>query len=177
MATANLFYENRCIFVSDEDFEDNNLPLLDKKFYRNKQELLYEQPFEFFDITLNIGYYEGGCIDYTPKKVYQDYSLPIEDKLSYWWSYNTKKELINDVTRIFNISEYKVHKIIGNMNEYKNFDDFMYFSFEKLNEYFSELEREKVEKYLDKLRDDYGYDELCCVAQFSNGETFYEKIK
>lgn len=68
MATGNFMYDNRCVFVSDDDYEFNNHPKTEnskhdtnRSYSRRK---LADYDYIFFEIVLTAGYYEGGCIDY-----------------------------------------------------------------------------------------------------------------
>ena len=65
MATGNFCYENRCVVVTDDDYEIGNLPEMGECVdnSRNYPSYLIEE-FEFWVVVLTAGYYEGACIDY-----------------------------------------------------------------------------------------------------------------
>ena len=70
MATHNFAYENRLIYVEDEDYESGNVP--EHKEYvqgcnRNYPSYYldeYRASFHTLDIVITSAYYSGGCIDY-----------------------------------------------------------------------------------------------------------------
>lgn len=127
MSTSNFYYKNRCIVVSDEDFDNDNVPEYDNRTDYGLRSYpsfpLREQPnCKILIAVLTGAYYSGACIDY------------IED--------DTRKDEMTE----------------------KQYDRLL------------EIEEKRMNKFLDKLRDGYGFDEARCVARFSNGEAVYEKI-
>ena len=69
MATGNFAYENRCIVVTDNDYEDGNIPPLgdwEKNTSRSypSRLLAVSDDFKFWNIVITTGYYSGACIDY-----------------------------------------------------------------------------------------------------------------
>ena len=71
MAANNFCFENRCIVVENDDFEFGNVPEhneYDKKSLRSyPSSILDESNFDFWNVVLTSGYYEGACIDYKPR--------------------------------------------------------------------------------------------------------------
>lgn len=55
-------------------------------------------------------------------------------------------------------------------------DDYVEAATEKVGEYLAEKEEKEVNEYIDNLKKEYGYEEVCRVATFSNGETIYRKV-
>lgn len=179
MGASNFCYDNRCVVVTNEDFECGNVP---KHNERRKDSLrcyesfnLDDSDFEFWDVILTYGYYEAACIDYVPK-VDMYGSNMVESRMRYAWNYDSVRQLVSDFMEEFGVSEYRVRKVIGKLSEYcGNLQAFVENAMEKMNIYLSELERERVDAYLDKLMEDYGYEEYYATARFSNGETWYGK--
>lgn len=68
MGTSNFAYENRCVVVTDEDFEFDNIPergeCISNYYFRNNFPTYtltgYSDLFKFHDIVISAGYYEGG---------------------------------------------------------------------------------------------------------------------
>jgi hypothetical protein len=68
--TGNFYYENVCLYVSDEDYEMGNYPEYDKSPINDNRNFPqyplsdYNDGLECFSIVLTPGYYEGACIDF-----------------------------------------------------------------------------------------------------------------
>lgn len=69
-ATGNFSYENRCVYVSDEDYEDGNVPATEERSIGGSRSFPqyplvdYNDGLKCHRIVLTPGYYEGACIDY-----------------------------------------------------------------------------------------------------------------
>lgn len=126
MSTPNFKYKNRCIVVSDDDYENGNYPE-----YEGENEIsgnrnypsykLREQP-EGCGILIAIltgAYYSGACIDYIVDPNWEEETDPAQ----------------------------------------------------------LEQEANIMNKFLDKIVEGYGLEEVKCMAVFSNGEAMYEKVK
>jgi hypothetical protein len=79
--TGNFYYENVCLYVSDEDYESGNVPEIENNsinYSRNFPQyplVDYNDNLRFYNIVLTPGYYEGACIDYVEiddNEVYSD---------------------------------------------------------------------------------------------------------
>ena len=70
MATSNFFYKNRCVAISNNNWENGNLPECECDYFGRNKMLL--KRVLMFNITINIGYYTGGCIDY---EIYPEYGI------------------------------------------------------------------------------------------------------
>lgn len=178
MATSNFCYDNRCVVVTNEDYECGNHPQLDEF----RCEPLHTYPscklagynFHFWEIVLTSGHYEHACIDYVEKtgsrSVYH-YINP--------GNYSSVREFCDDVYFEFKdkISRYKIRKIFsGFRSSGKELYDFLEDKFNECVEYAADVERKKVEAAIDKIKADYGYEEYCVYARLSNGETWYSKV-
>lgn len=185
MSTPNFYYKNRCVVVTDDDMEEDNVPQTKwKACDRNYPQSIvvsdeYINDFGdlyLHDITLNAGYFTAACIDY------QEKDEPREEVGHYFmapWRYETAKEFIADAREMLpeslRPSRYRLRRIMGprcgrDMEEY--IDGCM----DRLTDYIAEREREKCEKIVTYLRDKYGYSEYRCAWIASNGEAGYTKI-
>lgn len=125
--TGNFAYDNRCVLVTDEDFEVGNVPETEDKAinqdHRFPQYPLtdYNDGLRYYCIVLTPGYYEGACIDYVEidneSTEYDfNYFCEYESDLQYWeydvdtdsWfdnrtddGYHTKEEMIPIILNIF----------------------------------------------------------------------------
>lgn len=179
MGAANFCYENRCIVVTNEDFDFGNVPEhneYDKKCCRSYPSyFLDDADFEFWSVVITSGYYEAACIDYKPK--FDEYGFNmVESRMNYSFAYRTVKDLVKDFCDEFKLSVYRVRKLIGKLSECDCLSAFAERAFDRVNEYLSELEEIKVNEFLDRLKSDYGFEEYGVSARFSNGETWYSKI-
>lgn len=172
MATGNFCYENRCVVVTDGDYEMGNLPEMGECVdnSRNYPSYLIEE-FEFWDVVLTAGYYEGACIDY----IEHHKRSPYDTVQGYIGYPSTKKELFKECKEAFGLSKRKMQAICGNVGD-KDINDYVEKATEKVGEYLAKKEEKEVNEYIDKLKEGYGYEEVCRFATFSNGETIYQKV-
>ena len=173
MATGNFCYENRCVVVTNDDYEMDNLPVLGEWVYNssNYPSRLIEE-FEFWVVVLTAGYYEGACIDYIEHHKYSPYDV-VQGYIGYP---STKKELFKECKEAFGLSRRKMQAICGNVGD-MDIDDYVEKATEKVGEYLSEKEEVKVNKFIDGLKQLHGYEEVERMATFSNGETIYQKVR
>lgn len=172
MATGNFCYENRCVVVSELDFEINNVPERIECVDNNNSfpSWLIEE-FEYWEVVITSGYYEGACIDYK-----EHHSRSAYDVVQGYIGYpSTKKELFDECKRAFSLSKRKMQAICGNVGD-MDIDDYVEKATEKVGEYLAEKEEKEVNEYIDKLKNTYGYDEVYCVCHASNGEAFYKSV-
>lgn len=172
MATSNFCYENRCVVVENDDLEMDNLPVLgewvDKS--RSYPSRLIEN-FEFWQVVLTYGYYEGACIDYIEHPSRSPYDV-VQGYIGYP---STKKEFFKECKEAFGLSRRKMQAICGNVNG-MDIDDYVEKATEKVGEYLAEKEAVKVNKFIDGLKQLHGYEEVERMATFSNGEAIYRKV-
>lgn len=178
MATSNFCFENRCIVVKDEDFEFGNVPE-HNKYNKNSlssypSSILDESNFDYWNVVLTSGYYEGACIDYIPRLDEYGQDM-VTSRMRYYWSYDSVKQLINDFVDEFRLSVYRVRKLIGKLSECVDLEHFCERAFDRVHEYLSKIEEIKVNEFLDELKQRFGYAELYVSARFSNGETIYKQ--
>lgn len=172
MATGNFCYENRCVVVTNDDYDMGNVPVMGECVdnSRNYPSYLIEE-FGFWEVILTVGYYEGACIDYIEHHKYSPYDV-VQSNIGYPCS---KSELFDECKRAFGLSRRKMQAICGNVGD-MDIDDYVEKATEKVGEYLAEKEEVKVNKFIDGLKQLHGYEEVRCVATFSNGETIYQKV-
>ena len=174
MSTCNFAYVNRCIVVTNDDYEMDNLPPMGKWLDCDRnypsRELAVNDDFYFFDVVITSGYYQDACIDYIRNEQTAEYFLG--DTMYY----PTKRKLFNCCKEEFGLSEYRLRKICGKVKDFKNYDVWIAVAYDKITEYLADNEERKVNEYLDGLKKLYGYGELGCAGVFSNGEGIYEKV-
>lgn len=123
MATSNFYYENRCIVVTNEDYECDNVPAHSKYMQGSLRNypsyILDDAEFDFWDVVITSGYYEGACIDYMPKTDMYGQDM-VTSRMGYAWDYESVHGLVKDFVHEFHLSEYRVKKIIGKLNECMN---------------------------------------------------------
>ena len=173
MSTCNFAYENRCIVVTNDDFEMDNLPPMGKwlnnDFNYPSRILAISDDFDFWDIVMTSGYYEAACIDYIESE------RDVEDFLGSTCYFDTKEEFFKECKNEFGLSDYRMRKICGNMGK-MSLEDYLEQSYERLTNYLREQEETKVNKCLDGIKHLYGYEEYVLDWRASNGEAGYRKI-
>lgn len=168
MATVNFGYENRCVIVSNDDIEIENIPSTGENVgtFRNSLYVLDDyDDFEFFNIVLGYGYYKGAFIDYRDKDFNDD-----------WWyidNASSKNELakllFDDFGKHLGRSLKTFRKHMENTGSIED-------AFEKAYEWMLDVERAKVNKVIDGIKQYYGYDECVCLGVMGNGEGVYKMI-
>lgn len=179
MSAPNFFYDRRCVLVTNEDFECGNVPAHDECFdndrsYPSAYLDKYKDDFSTIAIVLTSGYYSDACIDIVDR----------EDKASELLGYTfhymnlNRKEVLEDVCYFLGCSRNFANKYLkGCRYGSENYENDLYVSFEELVDAWRDVEVEKANKVVDKIMRDYGYKELAKVAQFSNGEAWYDYVK
>ena len=81
MGASNFFYKNRCVAISDDDYTNGNVPECESKYFGRDKMLL--QKVLMYNITINIGYYTGGCIDY---EINDNYDNIINEYYGYYYT-------------------------------------------------------------------------------------------
>ena len=173
MATSNFAYDNRCIVVTNDDFEMDNLPPMGKwlnnDFNYPSRILAISDDFDFWDIVMTSGYYEAACIDYIESE------RDVEDFLGSTCYFDTKEEFFKECKNEFGLSDYRMRKICGNMGKMP-LEDYLEQSYERLTNYLREQEEIKVNDCLDRIKQTYGYEEYKTECIMSNGEAIYKKV-
>lgn len=177
MSTTNFSYQNRCVFVSNEDYEFGNIPTLGNCVNKNRNYpsyILEEYDFfKFYQIVLTSGYYEAACIDFVETNDGYD----IEDLLCKSDYYLYKIDFIQDCIAEFGISKYRINKLCGTIKDCGgDFECWLSNAVEKITDYLKEIEANECNKIIDQIKEEYGYEEICCIGRFSNGEGVYQKV-
>lgn len=181
MSTPNFSYKNRCIVISAEDFEDGNIPEIQPLgFDRSYQQYTlpeYEDRLIFWQPVITSAYYEGASLDYQRRDNYaEDYF-----DLQHTYKYRTLAEFLDDLKtfdfRRFFLSWNAVKKHFSGLKKAsKPLDEFIDERLDGLIELLAEQERSAANILLDKIKEGYGYEEIKCIALFSNGEAIYSRI-
>lgn len=173
MATSNFCYQNRCVIVTDDDYEFGNIPECEDDerlpYNRSFPSRLIKR-FEFWDVVLTSGYYQDACIDYIERE--DDGFDIITGYIGYPCS---KKELFSELKDAFGISNRTAQKICGNVGKLA-IDDYVEHAKDKIKDYLAEREENEVNAYIDKLKEEYGYRECACICHASNGEAMYKMV-
>ena len=172
MATSNFCYQNRCVIVTDDDYEFENIPECEDNEclpYNSSFPSKLIKRFEFWDVVLTSGYYQDACIDYVERD-------DIWDVITGYIGYPcSKKELFAELKDAFGISKRMAQKICGNVGTL-DIDDYVEQAKDKIKDYLAEREEHEVNAYIDKLKEEYGYRECTCIGRASNGEAFYQMV-
>ena len=175
MATSNFDYENRCVVITDEDFENGNIPATNGYAITYRRSARWfvdiDEDLRYYDIVVTCGYYAHACLDFVEK------SNP-NDCLSIYEYYDFKNahELHKCMSEDFGISVSTARRICGKSSGYENFWDYVDSAFEKMDDYLRSREERVCNKIIDRIKKKFGYEEYVRFATASNGETFYEKI-
>lgn len=179
MGAANFCFDNRCVVVTDEDYEDGNYPKLgdwlpgSRRSYDSRK--LDGYSFRFWEVVLTSAYYSGGCIDYVEK---ENDGRSINDCFRPH-IYENVAEFCRDLHQEFSdlISKSRIRKIFSGIKKTGwSVDRFIEERYDDFVQVIEEIERPKVNAAIDKIKEDYGYDEYAVSVRFSNGETWYEKV-
>ena len=178
MSAPNFSYDRRCVLVRYE-CGYNNCPTIGECFDNDRSYPSYflkdyENDFSTIAIVLTIGYYSDACIDIVDR---EDKTNELIGYAGYYSKY-TRKELLNDVCYFLGCSRNFANKFFKGLRR----DDYNYGSqleeaFDTLVEAWRDIEVEKANKVVDKIMKNYGLRELTKVAQFSNGEAWYDYVK
>lgn len=169
MATCNFGYNNRCVIVTDNDFEFGNIPSIGSHThlgYRDDYRVLDDfDNFNFWVPVLGFGYYEDGYIDYIEKDFEDDWRY-----IDYVESKNKLAQMLyEDFGASLNRSEKTFRKHMENTNTIEE-------AFDKCFKWMREVEEKQVNKVIDGIAQSYGYQECRRVATFSNGEAIYQLV-
>ena len=171
MGTSNFFYKNRCVAISDDDYNTGNVPECESDYFGRDKMLL--QRVLMYNITINIGYYTGGCIDY---EINDSYENIITEYYGYYYTPSTKKELINDIAyycgEYIKVSKNELTKVLRGLRIDKDFEQIS----DMLDNFILPKIESKVNDIIDNIKREYGYIELKRISTFSNGEAIYKQI-
>lgn len=171
MGTTNFDYRNRCIVVTEEDLECGNRPESSERvgyeWGRPAFALCDYDDFRFFHVVIAYGYYEGACIDYRGK------DITALDILygCYADNYNGE-ELIRDTLEEFSglVTEDELRAIV---TEEASRSGDKWDAYDRMDERITALlaRREEVEvnRVLNEIKAEYGYDEMEVSGRFSDG--------
>ena len=179
MSAPNFYFDRRCVLVSNKDFSFGNVPAHDECFDNDRSYPSYylddyKDDFSTIAIVLTSGYYADACIDIVDR---EDRANELIGYAGYYSRY-TRRELLDDVCYFLGCSRNFANKFFKGLRR----DDYNYGSqleeaFDTLVEAWRDVEVEKANKVVDKIMKEYGFRELCCTAQFSNGEAWYDYVK
>lgn len=190
MGTANFYFKNRCIVVSNEDMESENTPSYSKKESNISLRSFPCYPLEGYDdelklveLTINSAYYEGACIDWH----FNDNTAGSIIGLDLYDHCPTTSELFKDIKEFFPSLSKKafrnaVHSIREKMG-LKGYEriakgdewDYIEEIDNAITEWLREKEAERANEELTRIKALYGYDEYKVIGRFSNGETLYQR--
>ena len=180
MSAPNFSFDRRCVLVTNDDFEFGNVPARDCEDFGNNRSypscLLEDYKDDFFTvaIVLTAGYYADACIDIVDR---EDRADELIGHVGYYSNY-TRKELLDDVCYFLGCSRnFANTRLKGCRLGSDTYEHDIEKAFEHIVDDWREVELRKANKVVDKIMKDYGLKELCCVAQFSNGEAWYDYVK
>lgn len=181
MSAPNFSYDRRCVLVPADEYGFNNCPTLGECFNNDRSYPSYyldkyKDDFSTIAIVLTAGYYSDACIDI----VDDDSLVPELSCADYHLARLTRDELYDELHYYFhgNISKRMMLRHLKGLNVRD--DDYQGKLADAVDAMFEEVrdnELKKANKVVDKIKKDYGLKELRCVAQFSNGEAWYDYAK
>jgi hypothetical protein len=181
MSAPNFSYDRRCVLVPDDDYEMGNYPSLgdcfgDDRYYVSYYLRKYQGDFSTVAIVLTTGYYSDACIDI----VDDDTLVPELSCADYHLALLTRDELFDELYYYFkgNISKRMMLRHLKGLDRRdEDYQSKLSYAVDAMFEEVRDKELEKADKLVDKIMKDYGLRELTKVAQFSNGEAWYDYIK
>lgn len=192
MGAINFSYINRCVVVTDDDYEFENIPTLGE--YANnsrnypsrfikydeikevKEFLQTIKPIQLHNIVLTSGYYENACIDFVRN---EDNSVFDCVGWSCNYNYNTINEIIGYITNDYNISADDIKTLIQKRMDVMGItaetddDDFQCFYeylMDDIDEKILENEIAHCNHIIDIIKKIYGYKEIYSKPSFCMGE-------
>lgn len=188
MGTCNFNIKNRCVVISDEQWEFGDTPSFDKdndKYnydsYKNDRDFIgivddkeYTNNLISTDLVAFNGYYEASSIDFRQNE-------NLRDDLEYFYTscnFDSLKEYIYrfDNQGFHYFACRYLRKAVKETVGIKDLDK----RIQKINDLIEErcLKRDikEANKMLDLIKKDYGYSEYEVSARFSSGETHYKKV-
>lgn len=181
MSAPNFSYDRRCVLVPDDRYDTDFYPDLGKCFdndrtYPSYYLKRYEDEFSTVAIVLTVGYYSDACIDI----VDDDTLVPELSCADYHLARLTRDELYDELYYYFhgNISKRMMLRHLKGLNvRDDDYQSKLSYAVDAIFEEVRDNELKKADKLVDKIMKDYGLRELTKVAQFSNGEAWYDYVK
>lgn len=179
MSAPNFSYDRRCVLVPNDRIEFGDCPAIGDCFdndrsYPSSYLADYKDDFATVAIVLTSGYYADACIDIVDR---DDKASELLDYTFHYMNLN-RKEVLEDVCYFLGCSRNFANKYLkGCRYGSENYENDLYVSFENLVEAWRDEEIKKANKVVDKIMKYYGLRELTKVAQFSNGEAWYDYVK
>ena len=179
MSAPNFSFQNRCVLITNADYEEGNIPELgtwddgDRSY--PAREIAESSDLKTVKVVITSGYYSDACLDYI--KTGKDLLDFIN--YDYYLSDYTRKELVNEIQYFFPwVSTRLINKVFKGCDRRKEdnlqrIQDAVY----HMNEIIEEQESKMADKMIDRIKKKYCYRELCCKGIFSNGEAIYDFIK
>ena len=201
MGARNFVYQNRCVVITDDDYEFGNLPTLgdyidisrsypsriveidDLELTKVKEYRATIKPIHLHNIVVTSGYYEHACLDFLRN---EDNSSIDYVGWSCHYDFNTIEEIIEPITSNFNITAEEIKTLIKHRmdamhitaeTDEDKFQSFYEYLMDDIDEKIIENEKIICNKIIDLIKESYGYEEYGCVAVASNGEGFYQKVE
>lgn len=198
MGANNFSYKNRCVVVSDDDYEFGNIPnlgdyannsrnypsreILHSEDFSTKEYAKSIKPIQLHNIVMTSGYYEHACIDF----IRDDEKSAIDcTGWSCYYDFNSIEEIIEPITNNYNITAEEIKTLIQQRmdvmgitteTDEDTFQSFYEYLMDDIDEKIVENEKIHCNKIIDLIKEKYDYEEYGCVAVASNGEAFYQKI-
>lgn len=198
MGTSNFLYKNRCVVVTNEDYECGNYPKLGDWVNNNRNypstEIIHNEdfstkeytksikPIQLHNIVMTNGYYEHACIDFIRN---EDKSAIDCTGWSCYYDFNSIGEIIEPITNDYNITAEEIKTLIQKRmdamgitaeTDEDTFQEFYEYLMDDIDEKIIENEKIHCNKIIDLIKKEYDYEEYGCVAVASNGEASYQKI-
>lgn len=197
MGAKNFMYKNRCVVVTNEDYECGNYPKLGDWVNNNRsypsREIIHSEafstkeyaksikPIQLHNIVMTSGYYEHACIDFIRN---EEKSAIDCIGWSCYYDFNSIEEIIEPITNDYNITAEEIKTLIQKRmdvmgitaeTDEDTFQSFYEYLMDDIDEKIVENEEIHCNKIIDLIKKEYGYEEYGCVAVASNGEGFYQK--
>ena len=182
MSTPNFSYKNRCVLITNDDYEVGNVPeMASRACNSNRYYPSYEVDEDEYPqktpvahkIVITPGYYGDACLDFIPNEQFDlrgEFCCCLH-------RYDNVSEFIEDVQYYFpSISAYRIRKCLGKLGN-KDFREYLSDGIYALEEWYENNEQKLCNDIINHIKECYGYKELVCTAVFSNGEAMYDYRK
>lgn len=181
MSTPNFSFQNRCVLITNDDYEFGNCPKVTNEEIGSRSypswvvDCKENDEMLFWRVVITAGYYADQCLDFVE---IEPYACDIIDA---WYDYDqrnlSKPGVINDIHRQFagKLTCQQIRdafKSAENAEDWKNMDK----GFDVIMELLAAQERFVANAAVDRIKKEYGYEELACLGVFSNGEAIYQKM-
>ena len=180
MSTPNFSYQNRCVLVTNNDYELGNIPEtstvknLGNRYYSSVKvdDDQYPQATPIaHTIVITSGYYSDSCLDFIEKP-----DFTVEDYLCRWlYQFDSVEDFISELKENIGsvLSTYRIRQLLGKRGD-TDLETHLRRGVDRINEYLTDRDKDLCNEIVDHLKDAYGYRELVCTAVFSNGEAMYD---